>query len=480
MHQLRLLLCAAVGLALMAFSLFFSEWFWISIQGLGAMGLSEFRLDLRSATACLANGTCDSIPMSRLQGAYPTVSALTFYGHSALALIVVYEVIRRLVTGRAGEGLAKLGYIGAIACLFVAGATGYFFQPEVPVGNASSEGIVAITVMRSWAPVALLVADVLALVTLRLAAVEEVFRAVRLDRSKLSASHRSPNGGRLMSSSGAAAALPRDTASPSPPIVEPPEPRLAERPSQRALSRSSGTLSRSHSALPVAPKSASADALQPNHASDSDPAANVAPSVEELVLLGEGDDNPAIEDAIAQLRIEPLISSLRGPSPDLARSDGGAEIREAISPIPPGASSSSFAALRGKLNFATAEVTLSGTGIDAKREDGMIKVVPWEDVVGVVARRLPPVTPYDGETFVDVVSTSGSTLRILPWTQLAGEDLYSDDNTTERARALVQLVASRCPAASVDPATRSFLGGRGLAAQLPTVDLLALHDERLS
>jgi hypothetical protein len=82
---------------------------------------------------------------------------------------------------------------------------------------------------------------------------------------------------------------------------------------------------------------------------------------------------------------------------------------------------------------------------------------------------------------VDLVSTTGSTLRILPWTELTGEALLGgESNPVERARAFVQLVATRCPGAKLDAATRTFLGSRGLAAQLPDAALLAQHDERLS
>src|SRR5206468_8760572 len=111
-------------------------------------------------------------------------------------------------------------------------------------------------------------------------------------------------------------------------------------------------------------------------------------------------------------------------------------------------------------------------GVDARRYDGITKLVRWRDVVGVVARRLPEAPPYGGITFVDLVSTPGATLRIVPWTMLTGESVVPGD---ERARALVQLVASRCPQIHLDPATRTFLGSRGPAAQLPDVRTLAAH-----
>jgi len=132
--------------------------------------------------------------------------------------------------------------------------------------------------------------------------------------------------------------------------------------------------------------------------------------------------------------------------------------------------------LRGKLQFATLAAEVTRGGLDARREDGSTALVIWRDVVGVVARRLPPV--YEGATFVDVVSTAGSTLRILPWTRLTGELVAGDGEL--RARAFVELVKLHCPDAKLDPATRAFLESQGQAAQLPDVETLAAHDERLA
>lgn len=140
-------------------------------------------------------------------------------------------------------------------------------------------------------------------------------------------------------------------------------------------------------------------------------------------------------------------------------------------------------ALRDKLSYATARAVFHKTGIDAEREDGTRRKVLWRDVVGVVARRLPTELPYAGETFVDLVSVAGATLRFLPWTELTGaalDDALATGDESERARTFVQLVAMACPDARLDSATRMFLGGRGLAAQLPSSATLAQHDERLA
>jgi hypothetical protein len=132
--------------------------------------------------------------------------------------------------------------------------------------------------------------------------------------------------------------------------------------------------------------------------------------------------------------------------------------------------------LRNRLAYVALTAELTGGGIDARREDGLARLVLWRDVVGVVARRMPDA--YDATPFIDVVSTAGSTLRIVPWTRLTGEPLAitGDD---DRPRGVVERVIEKCPGARVDPATRHFLE-TGEAAQLPDLETLRAHDERLA
>jgi hypothetical protein len=139
---------------------------------------------------------------------------------------------------------------------------------------------------------------------------------------------------------------------------------------------------------------------------------------------------------------------------------------------------------RTMLRFAATRLSFHKAGIDAQREDGTAPKVLWPDIVGIVARRLPPEPPHAGETFVDVVSIAGATVRYLPFaTEVVGTEQQAALTTgdeSERARTFVQLVAMACPDARLDSATRTFLGGRGPAAQLPSADKLAQHDERLA
>jgi hypothetical protein len=131
--------------------------------------------------------------------------------------------------------------------------------------------------------------------------------------------------------------------------------------------------------------------------------------------------------------------------------------------------------VKGKLRFAALTAELTRGGVDARREDGSAHLVIWRDVVGVVARRLPP--ELDGDTFVDLVSTAGATIRITSWTRLAGDPI--EGLGEERARNVVKLVLAQCAEIKLDRATREFVDGKP-AAQLPDAAMLAQHDDRLA
>jgi len=194
-------------------------------------------------------------------------------------------------------------------------------------------------------------------------------------------------------------------------------------------------------------------------------------------LDGDADERP-IEPALPAARLVPRTQDIRpiasAPSPERRSGDGVPEVaaeRPATGPVP-----TMPERLRKQLHYTTLSAEVTRAGIDARREDGSLLLVLWRDVVGVVARRLPP--EHEGATFVDLVSTAGSTLRILPWTRLTG-DLVPGTGGDDRARAVVALVVASCPAVKLDARTQAFVDG-GQAAQLPDLDTLAAHDARLA
>jgi len=134
--------------------------------------------------------------------------------------------------------------------------------------------------------------------------------------------------------------------------------------------------------------------------------------------------------------------------------------------------------LRDRAKYAVTTAKISSAGIDASRIDGLTKLVRWADIVGIVARRFPPHTPYDGAHFVDIVSSAGATLRILPSTDLTGHTFVSDP--VERAREIVNLFAAQALDAKLDSATKVFANGTSKAAQLKDETTLGAHDARLA
>lgn len=133
--------------------------------------------------------------------------------------------------------------------------------------------------------------------------------------------------------------------------------------------------------------------------------------------------------------------------------------------------------LKGKIRFSMVTGEVTGAGIDARREDGESVLVMWRDVVGLVVRRLPP--ELGDHPFIDIVSTVGMTLRVLPWSKLSGE-LFEGD-ATARVRAFLKSVRARCPGTKLDRATQAFLDDETKPpAQLTNLALLAKHDEALA
>jgi hypothetical protein len=480
-HQLRLLLCAGSSLALMIVSMFVVEWFRISIEGLDLMGMSGFKLDLRSASACMPDGSCASVPLSKFQGFYPTISVATFYGSCVTLLIVAFQAGSRLLGGTAGEGITRLGYLFAIGGFLAAGATGYLFQPETAAGNLGAMGMVSVTVTRTWGPAMLLLADVLALVTLHLASAEDSFDSLATsDAKRLPVTPvrvRPPT----------APPMPYKPASRASVIPFESIPIDGRKPSAPAIDRRLSANDAPIEAAPAKPRAVSSIPLDERLSANEAPpdSSATAPDAGPAIARTTSSADTA-PDAIARamssipLDARSLDSDFELPLPPVKRSTASPFMTASDLPSAPQAPAKPEASVRGKLSFATTTVALTSNGVDATCETGATKAVAWSDVVGVVARRLPPDAPYHGETFVDLVSTSGSTLRILPWTELTGELLQGSEGPIERARAFVQLVASRCPGAKLDAATRTFLGSRGLAAQLPDAALLAQHDARLS
>jgi len=388
---------------------------WFEIDFAG----NKVTIDMRSARACGLE--CVQIPIGRFKGMYPSLAGLAFWCSIPLVLIVAIQTGSRLVTSVAYQALAKIGY-GLGSPLFPPSfAAGYLFAPE----GASVAGFDVVTVERTLAPLLLVIGSVVAMVVLRYALLDEASDDVG-EYKPISIAKRDARN--------------------------PPTPSSINKPA--LASTSSLTLSPSAPPLetsvrPHAPPPAPEDQIP------------VAPESGLTIRMRTPSAGP-----MAVKSSPPAIGGLLHTS------------AASTSPVATPVADHPQATLHGRISYAVTTAAFSGQGIVAHREDGVARLVAWDEVVGIVARRLPQTPPYDGAPFVDVVSFSGATLRLLPWTEITGHSLEGD--AVERARSVVQLLAAQCLGSKLDGATTRFSTGTDKPSQLADETALAAHDQRLA
>ena len=465
LDRLRVLLLALASIALLVVSALLLDWF--------RMTLPSIELDLRTARMCDLEGTCVAAPVG---GTYGAFAMATLWASLVFAGLVAYLGGVRALGGVLNEQLTRLGYFLGIGVFLAAFATGYLFHPEISI----KLGPIEIAFERTLAPSLMLLGALLGVAALYYGLnpgdggattyVPVVVEGKRPDvESGLRVRITTPPGTIAQS---------RTT---SPPgavttgrITTPPgvagTGRITTPPGMVALSRTPtpNTVATSRTPTPNTAVATPRAQTQTNIATSRTPTPNTI--------------------ATSRAPTPDSIAKARTPTPDRPRitTPPGVETRRPITPPPgdivitrrktPTSQPMPFPeGLRGKLAYAIASAEITSGGVDARREGGEVVLVLWRDVVGVVARRLPQF--YDALTFADLVSTAGSTVRVLPWTRLTGQPLEGEDE--DRMRAFIQLVAERCPNAKIDGATRQFLDGYD-AAQLPDAATLKAHDERLA
>ena len=524
-HQLRLLLASVASLACLITALFFMPWFRMELGG------TIIEIDMRSIELC-GGGDCASVSMGKLIGLYPTVAGLAFWCTLPLVLAIVFQCSARLLAGAASDLVTRFGYLIGLLVLAMGFSAAFLFAPE----SLSLNGLAAMVVERSAASVLFMLGAMLAMFALYAAvdqsgADEAVYQPVVIDDripvTPLSVRQVDVLPGSTKKSPSSPPGTAKKTPSqppieskraPSQPPVDtkraPSEPPIDRPKSQSSPPVVARTSSPDRSSLPSAPpnlartkspqdvKSPSqpivaATELAMNRARTSsggpiDLAARLSATAPEVAIrppLPVAAPTPPDQIPVAPesgLRIRkksasasPLaleenpLDALGGPASFKSARDpqpGTIDRLDPPSPVPP--------LLRNAIRYTATVAELTAAGIKAEREDGLKKTIAWSDIVGVVARRLPPTQPFDGATFVDIVSTAGSTLRILPWTQLRGHIFVAV--AVERARAFVNIVAAQALDARLDAATKLFAeSASGHAAQLPTAATLAAHDDRM-
>jgi hypothetical protein len=422
--RMRVLLCAIASIALIIAGALVMDWYRLSITTLmpDMPGGGKVAIDLRNLHVCHQHG-CVTTSISPMPGMFPTLATVTLWSSLGFAALVAFQAGTRVLTGAAADSFTKVGYMLALLAISLAVATAYLFGPEDqgPITDVAAK--MGISLPRTWAP--------LTLIAGLAAGFAALYMTVAPESSDLGAAY-------------------------MPVTVTPPpdgRPRTSSIPLPTALARPRSTTG---APLIARPRSATG-----------------APPVAGATGLGLG-SSPALARAPSDAghAIATPIPRISGSNPGIVPP---ADLMPAITRARTGSIPALPAHLRNRLQYLAITAEITAGGIDARREDGTARLVLWRDVVGVVVRRMPPA--YDNATFVDIISTAGSTLRIAPWTRLTGEPIEGQD--AERPRGVIERVIARCPAARLDRATRQFLD-TGEVAQLPDLETLQAHDGRLA
>jgi hypothetical protein len=448
--RLRVVVCAAASIALILASTLAMDWFRVALSA-DVPGGGKIAIDLRYLHVCHTDLGCASTSISRLHGMFPTLATVTLWSSLGFAALVAFQSGARVLTGAANDSFTKLGYVLALTAISLTVATAYMFGPdaEVPVSDLTVTAGLALP--RAWAPLTLLAGLV--------AGFAALYMAVAAASSDLGATYKPVT------------------------FTPPPEGRARTASIPLPFTAASAIEPRRHSAaLPVGvPRPSTAGAGSPDpiatapgarddraRRESSAPPAGSRPT-DRIAVPGAGPGagaagpaRPGSTPPIARPGSSPQIAHPPGEQPARGRTKSGP-----LTPLP--------AHLRNRLQYVAITAELTAGGIDARREDGSSRLVLWRDVVGVAARRLP--AAFDSATFVDIVSTAGSTLRIVPWTRLTGDSIEGEPD--QRSRGVIERVVARCPGATIDPATRQFLD-TGEAVQLADLETLQAHDERLA
>lgn len=417
---MRVLLCAAASIALILGATLAMDWFRLTFTKV-LPGAGRIAIDLRNMHICQADHGCTGTSISLLPGMFPTCATVTLWSCLGFAVLVAFQAGAHVLTGAANDAFTKLGYVLALTAISLAVATAYMFGPdaEVPVTDLAAK--MGLALARTWAPLTLLTGLV--------AGFAALYMSVSPGPGDLGATYKPVMITPVPQGRARTASVPLQVVAATS-MTAPPDASI----STPAPGEDRGNSLAGRTAVP---RSGSSPGVA-RPATGSNPA--ITP--------------PGSNPAIARLPTDPVVMVGRiksGPLP----------------PVPEH--------LRNRLEYVAITAELTAGGIDARREDGASRLVLWRDVVGVVARRLPPA--YDNATFIDIVSTAGSTLRIVPWTRLTGEPIAAE--LDQRPRGVVERVVAMCPGAKLDPATRLFLD-TGEAVQLPDLETLHAHDERLA
>lgn len=162
----RVLALAVVFAGLVIASLFVLDWFIVRTD------FGSLRIDLREVHACPAAGPCVGVSLTsgRGGGFYPALGAITFWGGLAFTLLVGFQAVTRLLSGVANPALGRIGYLAGALLIGTGLSAGYVFGPEP---GAFAGAMSSVEVVRTWAPLLLVLGIVAGFGTLYFALAED-------------------------------------------------------------------------------------------------------------------------------------------------------------------------------------------------------------------------------------------------------------------------------------------------------------------
>src|SRR5580698_842313 len=148
---------ASIGaVALLVTAMIGVPWFVVTLDDPIVPFIAGFRVDLHALAVCGPDGSCESMSLAQLHGAYPALAVIAFWTGAATIVVVAVQAVA------SRRAIARLGYAVVVACAVAVVLAAYVLSPS-PSDFADG----AVRIDRTLAPAAMLVGDLVALAALR-------------------------------------------------------------------------------------------------------------------------------------------------------------------------------------------------------------------------------------------------------------------------------------------------------------------------
>lgn len=135
---------------------------------------------------------------------------------------------------------------------------------------------------------------------------------------------------------------------------------------------------------------------------------------------------------------------------------------------------------RTALRFVVDRGTIEPGGLTVRTVDGDDRAVAWSEIAVVVVRRLPPDPPFSKLLLIDLATTTGPPIRLLPasrvdWRQLPGGAAAT---ARDNVRRLIALVRSENSSVTVETASQDFVDSGAEPSIFGSMRQFAEYDAR--